>query len=75
MMKGMKDLKNAKMHLEEHVKYPASKKQLVEACNMMEDFSMEDKKWFEQNLPDGTYKSSDEVMQALHMDKSSSMYA
>lgn len=73
----MKDMKNAMMHLKQHMTYPADKKQLVEACNKLSDFSMEDKKWFEENLPEGTYKSADEVTQALHMDMSqnSKMYA
>lgn len=71
----MKDMKNAMMHLKTHMKYPADKTQLVEACNKLSDFSPEDKKWFEEHLPEGTYKSAEEVMQALSMDKSSKMYA
>lgn len=71
----MKDMKNAKMHLKEHIKYPATKQQLVEACNKMSDFSDDDKKWFEEHLPEGTYKSAEDVMSALGMDQGSKMYA
>jgi hypothetical protein len=63
----MKDVQNAMMHLREHQEYPATKQQLVEACNSLSDFSDEDKKWFEENLPDSTYDSADEVVQALGM--------
>jgi len=48
-----------------HQEYPATKKELVEACNALSDFSEEDKQWFEQHLPEGTYNSAEEVMQAL----------
>lgn len=71
----MKDMKNAMMHLKQHQTYPATKKQLVEACNKLDDFSMDDKKWFEENLPEGTYKSAEEVMSALSMDHKAKMYA
>ncbi len=64
----MKDMKNAAMHLKQHQTYPATKQQLVESCNKLSDFSEEDKKWFESNLPEGSYKSPEEVMQALGMD-------
>ncbi len=54
-------------HIEGHVKYPATKKQLVEACNMMSDVSKADKDWFSRSLPDRTYKNSDEVKKALKL--------
>lgn len=68
-------MKNAKMHLQQHIAYPATKQELVAACNKMEDFSMEDKKWFEEHLPEGKYKSAEEVMSALGMDQKAKMYA
>lgn len=61
----MKDIQNAVSHLREHQEYPASKDELVETCNNLSDFSDEDKRWFEENLPDRTYNSAEEVMQAL----------
>ncbi|MEK7556943.1 MAG: DUF2795 domain-containing protein [Patescibacteria group bacterium] len=57
----------AKQHLKEHVGYPATKADLVAACNGMSDFTAEDKKWFMDNLPEGTYNSAEEVEKALGM--------
>lgn len=61
----MQDQANAIMHLRQHNTYPANKAQLVAACNSLSDFSEEDKKAFEQKLPEGNYNSADEVIQAL----------
>lgn len=61
----MKNVKNAMDHLKMHQSYPATKEELVAECNSLSDFSKEDKKWFESNLPEGTYNSAEEVMQAL----------
>lgn len=52
-------------HLKEHQTYPASKDQLVEACNNLEDVSLDEKKYFEENLPEGSYGSAEDVMKAL----------
>lgn len=52
------------MHLD-HVDYPATKQDLVEACNNMDHLSDKDKKWFMENLPARTFKSADEVRNAL----------
>jgi hypothetical protein len=61
----MQNTKEAKDHLMNHQSYPATKAELVAACNDLSDFSAEDKKEFEQKLPDRTYNSADEVMSAL----------
>ena len=61
----MKDVANAKKHLEEHQKYPATKAELVAECDNLSDFSEEDKKWFSETLPEGSYESADSVMKAL----------
>ena len=61
----MQDQANVTMHLRDHMTYPANKAQLVAACNNLSDFSEEDKRSFEQKLPEGTYNSADEVIQAL----------
>ena len=63
----MQDIKNAIDHLNTHQKYPATKTELVEACMKLSDFSDEDKEWFKKNLPDRTYKSASEVIEALGM--------
>ena len=51
----------------DHVDYPASKQNLVEACNKMSGISDEDKKWFMENLPEGSYDNADDVKTALSM--------
>lgn len=48
-----------------HVDYPASKEDLVKACENMSDVPETDKKWFMDNLPDRTYKNAREVEDAL----------
>ena len=52
-------------HLKEHQDYPATKKELMESCNNLSDFSSGDKKWFNDNLPEGTYHSAKEVAGAI----------
>lgn len=69
----MKDIKNAIMHLKTHQTYPATKGELVEECQKLSDFSDEDKKWFMENLPEGSYDSADEVMKALGWQKKPGM--
>lgn len=61
----MKDMKNAIGHLKAHQTYPATKAELVKTCNELSDFSADDKKWFEENLPEGDYDSAQEVIIAL----------
>lgn len=50
-----------------HVAYPASKQELVEACGKMSDVQEKDKEWFTETLPEKIYKSAEEVKQALGM--------
>ena len=47
------------------MEYPGMKRQLIEACNNMMDVSAEDKKWFENNLPDRTCDNAEDVLTAL----------
>lgn len=61
----MHDMENATKHLREHQTYPATKADLVAACNSLSDFSEADKKEFADALPDKTYHSADEVVAAL----------
>jgi hypothetical protein len=44
------------------VKYPASKAEVV---SHVRGIKVDDKKWFEETLPDRMYSSADEVMYAL----------
>ena len=64
----MKDTDKAVKHLREHQEYPATKAELVAACNNLSDFSKEDKEWFSGNLPEGTYHSADELIKALNLE-------
>ena len=61
----MQNVKDVTDHIKTHQNYPATKAQLVAECNSLSDFSEEDKKAFAENLPDKTYNSGDEVIQAL----------
>lgn len=59
--------KEVMSHVDSDVSYPASKDDLVKACNDMSDVSEGGKKWFMDNLPDKEYLSPGEVKQALNM--------
>ena len=52
-------------HAGMHVEFPATRQQLVEACNGVSEVPADERQWFMENLPEGTYKSADEVLQAL----------
>ncbi|MGA2663354.1 MAG: hypothetical protein ABSF83_00215 [Nitrososphaerales archaeon] len=52
-------------HLKNHVKYPASRAQVVQACNDMSDVPAPDKEWVQRSLPEGNYRSATEVVSAL----------
>lgn len=56
-----------KTHIREHLTYPATKQQLIQACNDMSEVPRSDKQWFETNLPEGTYQTADEVIKALKL--------
>ena len=61
----MQNKESAIEHLKGHITYPATKNDLVAACNNLSDFSEEDKKEFMDKLPEGTYNSAEEVTKAL----------
>ena len=55
-------------HAGEHVaRYPATCNDLVQACNGLMEFTPDEKTWFSQNLPHGSYRNKDEVKNALHL--------
>ncbi len=58
-------LKAALEHAKKHVTYPATKAQLVQACNIISDIPKADKEWFEKNLPNKQYSKPVEVFAAL----------
>gem|GEM_PF-796426 len=61
----MSQLSEELTHLKHHVSYPASRAQVVAACNNMMDVPSSDRDWFTKNLPEGTYKSANDVVSAL----------
>lgn len=61
----MEDIESTKAHLREHVTYPATKQDIIAACNNMSHTSADDVKEFGEKLPEGNYQSADEVITAL----------
>ena len=61
------ELAAAKKHLAEHVKYPATRAEVLAACADTPEFSDAEKKWFSDNLPEGSYESADQVTSALKL--------
>jgi len=62
---GWSDKEGVKEHVLKHVKYPATRADLIKACNGMADVPQEDKDKFAKKLPDKTYNSPEEVLKAL----------
>ena len=52
-------------HLKQHVTYPANRAQVIAACNNMSDAPADDREWVSQALPEGNYRSADDVVSAL----------
>jgi hypothetical protein len=52
-------------HIKSHVKYPATKQAVVTACKGMSEIKAGDRKWFAEALPDGTYETAADVMEAV----------
>ena len=52
-------------HLNNHVKYPASRDAILAACADTPEFSAGEKKWLADSLPAGDYKNADDVLRAL----------
>ncbi len=52
-------------HLKNHVEYPASREEVVAACNSMSDVPTDDRDWFVNHLPAGNYNNADEVLSAI----------
>ncbi len=58
-----------KTHLTKHVKYPATRAELLNTCKGMREVKASDKKWVEETLPEKTYNSAEEVEEALGWEK------
>jgi hypothetical protein len=58
------DHAKAVTHLKQHVKYPATRAEILQACADTPEFTAGERKWCEVNLPEGTYQSADDVIAA-----------
>ena len=55
-----------KKHFQEHLKWPMTGQQIIEACNSMEDVPEDERKMIEDMVDaDKTYNSLDELMEDL----------
>jgi hypothetical protein len=54
-------------HINEHITYPATKDDIVMACDNMSDVTDEERMWVEDKLPDKMFDDPDEVRKALTM--------
>jgi hypothetical protein len=61
------DVTKLKAHAADHIKYPATRAEILAACAQTPEFSAGEQKWIEQNLPEGTYNSQDDVLRALKL--------
>ena len=52
-------------HLKSHVEYPATRTQVVEACNNNVHADRDDAEWMAKALPEGTYQNANDVLSAL----------
>ncbi len=60
-------VKELRDHILNHISYPATKKEIVEECDKMSHVPESTRKMVNDQLPNRTYKSADEVMMALGM--------
>jgi hypothetical protein len=61
------DVAVARRHFVEHVKYPATRSEILAACANTKEFTPSEKLWFEANLPEGSYNSPDQVIASLKL--------
>jgi hypothetical protein len=52
-------------HLKSHVSYPASREQVIAACNNNAHADKDDAEWMAKALPNGTYRNASDVLTAL----------
>ena len=52
-------------HLHAHVKYPATRAELLAACADTPEFTAGQREWFAGKLPEGTYASPTDVLAAV----------
>ena len=53
-------------HLREHIrKWPATKEDIIQACNNVSDIPEAERRWFIETLPEGTYHTPEEAEMVL----------
>jgi hypothetical protein len=52
-------------HIKNHIDYPATKQEVIAACNNMSDVPSDDKEWVSKSLPEQTYRAPEDVVAAL----------
>lgn len=61
------DAEKVRSHLKEHVKYPATRAEVLAACADTPEFTPAEKAWFSDRLPEGSYASADDVLRSLKL--------
>ena len=65
-MELTQELKNKyAAHIGDDVSYPATCSDLVTACNNMSEFSSDEKTWFSEALPHGSFNTAEDVKRAV----------
>jgi hypothetical protein len=58
--------KELSTHLQEHIKtLPATKEDIVKACSNMSDITEQERRWVNENLPEGLFHTPEEAEMAL----------
>lgn len=52
-------------HAKDHLSYPATRTQVLEACANTPEFSEAEKQWVADHLPEGEYESADAVVEGV----------
>lgn len=58
-------VKNALNHIKNDVNYPANKQDIMQACSGFSEVSKLERDWFDSTLPDRTFNSANDVVQAI----------
>ena len=54
-------------HIRQHVTYPATREQILQACAQTKEFAEGEKQWVADNLPEGSYPNADAVIRVLKL--------
>ena len=54
-----------KSYKKNDVRYPASKEDIMKACSGFSEISLNERDWFNLNIPDRTFERAEEVIMAI----------